>query len=188
MLLWAFAGLHNAAAQPSTFHILKGGSVVGKVSVDRTVKGDRVAYTMTSLAQVVVIWTQDIRTSMAAEYVGGKLQSCHAVVLVNDEVRDSSNMYSVQGRKVGYIHPDGVVNAEVNTSWTTARMYYEEPVGQRSIYVESALKECPLVATGAGVYHLTLPNGHVNQYVYRSGVLHEILVDRTFFDLVFRRV
>jgi hypothetical protein len=45
-----------------------------------------------------------------------------------------------------------------------------------------------LAKVGAGIYELTLPDGHVNRYVYRNGVLHEIQVDRLFFDLVFRRV
>ena len=44
-----------------------------------------------------------------------------------------------------------------------------------------------LVATHEGLYRLTLPNGNVNRYVYKQGVLHEVHVDRALFDLVFRR-
>jgi hypothetical protein len=174
-------------AQPSTFHIIKGDQVVGQVKVDRHVQGDRTLYSMTSRSKVVVLWPQHIRTAVMTEYRGGRLNACHSAVSVNEEVRDSSCMRMVNGRSQGYIHPGRSVATHNNNPWTTARMYYEEPVGQARIYVESVLSEQPLVCISPGVYELQLPDGDVNRYIYRNGVLHEIIVDRTFFDLVFRR-
>lgn len=174
-------------AQSSTFHIIKGDQVVGQVKVDRHVQGDRTLYSMTSRSKVVVLWPQHIRTAVMTEYRGGRLNACHSAVSVNEEVRDSSCMRMVNGRSQGYIHPGRTVATHNNNPWTTARMYYEEPVGQARIYVESVLSDQPLVCISPGVYELQLPDGDVNRYIYRNGVLHEIIVDRTFFDLVFRR-
>jgi hypothetical protein len=174
--------------QPSTFAIWKGDDMVGKVFVDRRTSGDRTHYSMNSRSKVMVLWPQHIRTAMSTEYVGGRLAACHTAVCVNDEVRDSSSMRTQGTKVVGYLHPGRVVPAASANSWTTARMYYEEPVGQTTIYVESVLRDCALAKVGAGIYELTLPDGHVNRYVYRNDVLHEIQVDRLFFDLVFRRV
>jgi hypothetical protein len=186
-VLLALALCSVCLAQPSTFHIIKGDEVVGQVKVDRHVQGDRTLYSMTSRSKVVVLWPQHIRTAVMTEYRGGRLNACHSAVSVNEEVRDSSCMRMVNGRSQGYIHPGRSVATHNNNPWTTARMYYEEPVGQAHIYVESVLSDRPLVCTSPGVYELQLPDGDVNRYIYRNGVLHEIIVDRTFFDLVFRR-
>lgn len=186
LLLFVASGV--AIAQPSTFAIWKGNSVVGKVYVDRKVQGERTQYVMTSRAEVQVLWTQRIRTSASTEYLGGRLMSCHTSVNVNDELRDSTRMHGVDGRWSGYLHPGRTVPVTCRNPWSTARMYYEEPLGQQTVYVESVLADCPLRRISEGVYQLTLPDGHVNRYVYRNGVLQEIQVDRLFFDLVFRRV
>jgi hypothetical protein len=66
-------------------------------------------------------------------------------------------------------------------------MYFEEPIGQQRIFVESVLRYCPLQHLGGGEYRLTLPDDKVNRYVYKDGRLEEIHVDRNFFDLVFKR-
>ena len=74
------------------------------------------------------------------------------------------------------------------TQWTTSRLYFEEPAGQSIVFVESVLKDCPLICSAPNTYTLTFPNGNVNRYVYKGGSLQEIHVERTFLDLVFRRV
>ncbi len=178
----------NLSAQDGTFEILKGGEVVGHIHVGRTINGDRISYTMTSNSEIDIIWTQHVRTSLATEYVGERVVHCCGTIHVNDGVRDSSHMRTVGEKALCYIHPGEVFAASVTNTWTTARMYYEEPKGQDSIFVESALKECPLVRTGEGLYDLTLPGNNVNHYIYRDGVLREVRVDRTWLDLVFRRV
>jgi hypothetical protein len=66
-------------------------------------------------------------------------------------------------------------------------MFYEEPLGQTSILVESVMQACPLVRTGPGVYELTLPNNDRNRYLYVGGRLIEVQVDRMLVNLVFRR-
>lgn len=175
-------------AQSGTFGIWSDNERVGSILVDRILRGDTILYTMRSSSEVeVMFWTQKIRTSVTAKYVGDRVQACGSTVHVNDVMRDSSNMHVRQGVVRGYVHP-APVNATCDNAWTTARMYYEEPVGRTSIYVESLLRDFPLETVGAGVYRLLLPDDKVNRYVYRNGVLQEVQVDRSFFDLVFRRV
>ena len=176
------------SAQPGTFVIWVNDEVVGEVTVNRTTIGPRTIYSMNSLSEVDVIWTQVVRTMMRTEYAGSQLTACHSSVRVNDSVRDSSSLRTHLGRVQGFVHPREQVVVPCTNPWSTARMYYEEPIGQRSIYVESVLRDCPLVPLGGGRYRLTLPNDKVNDYVYRQGVLQEIHVDRPFFDLIFKRL
>ncbi len=135
-----------------------------------------------------MVWNRVIRTHVATEYRNGRLVRCHSSMHVNKALKDSSHLDLRTPEGHAYLHPGLRPAAVCDNIWSTARMYYEEPVGQDHVYVESVLEECPLVATGTGTYRLTLPGGKVNEYVYRAGVLQEIRVLRSLFELVFRRV
>jgi hypothetical protein len=178
-------GSLSSLAQISTFHVLKADDVIGHVVASRQAMPDGEVYSMVAHCELDVIWTRMIRSTLRTEYTRGELTACHTSVRVNDAVRDSSSM--VRGAVDCYVHPQAPFDCERRTQWTTSRLYFEEPVGQELVFVESVLKDCPLRKAGPGTYTLTLPNGHVNHYVYRDGVLQEIHVKRTLMDVIFRR-
>lgn len=174
--------------QDGMFNILHGGKVLGTIDVLCVKDGDRVAYSMISHSKFNVIWDQEVRTVARTHYVGGRVASCLTTVHVNHEMRDSSVLRTVAGRGLYVVHPRTVYSAALpENPWTTARMYYEEPVGQDSVFVESELIECAVERIAPGEYILKLPNKEKNHYVYRNGQLLEIRVDRGWLDLVFRR-
>lgn len=174
-----------ALAQIARFHVLKADEVIGHVIASRQPLPNGELYTMVSHCEVDLVWRQRIRSSLRTEYANGELASCHTSLRVNDAVRDSSCM--VRGAEDCFVHPKAPFDCVRSTDWTTSRLYYAEPVGQSMIFVESVLRECPLRRDGPGTYTLTFPNGHVNHYVYRDGILQEIRVKRPLMDLVFRR-
>jgi len=183
-LLCGIAG----SAQSGKFAIWKGSEVVGQVFVDRIVKGERIHYIMSSYAEVMVLWKQVVRTVGMTEYVNGTMTACHSSFRFNDSLKDSSNLVTRHGVTRGYVHPGRTMQEANRNPWSTARLYYEEPKGQTSIFVESVLHDCPLQHTAVGTYTLTMPDRKINHYVYRNGVLQEIRIERSFFDLVFRRI
>lgn len=174
-------------AQESTFDILKGGEVVGSVAASRTTTGDRTLYVMTSYSVMNVIWKQTVTSAMFTEYSGGTLRACMSSIHVNGAVRDSSHMTTDADGLRCHVYPRPVFRRAEALPWTTARMYYEEPVGQESVFVESVLAPCSLRVVSPGNYLLTFPNGAESRYVYAQGQLQEIHVDRLFIDLLFRR-
>lgn len=186
-LLLAFATVDTQAqVEQARFNILRGSKVLGQVFAFKTNVATRTLYRMSSYAEFTLAWKQVIRTNMATEYRDGLLSHCFSTVSVNNAVRDSSSM--VQGSDRCYVHPELPFTCERSTQWTTARMYFEEPVGQNHIFVESALKDLPLRRTDEGTYLLSFPNGTSNSYVYRGGILQEIHVKRPLIGLVFKRV
>ena len=172
-------------AQVSLFHVLRSDEVIGHVVATRQALPNGEAYSMESHCELEVIWKQVVRTALRTEYTNGELSACHTSVRVNGSVRDSSSM--VRGRADCYVHPDAPFDCARRTHWTTSRLYFEEPVGQTIIFVESVLQDCRLERSAPGTYTLTFPNGHENHYVYRDGLLQEIRVERPLLDLVFRR-
>lgn len=174
-------------AQQSRFDIWKGDDIVGSILAKRVVDGDRTHYLMTSFSEFDIVWKQEVRSLVSTEYQNGELSTCHSHVKVNGNVRDSSHYATKEDDATCYVHPNERFAHEGRVEWTTARMYFEEPVGQRSIFVESVLKNCPLTHLGNGRYRLVLPDDKVNLYDYRDGRLEEIHVDRSLVDLVFKR-
>lgn len=174
-------------AQHSRFEILKGGEVVGSIMASRFASGDRTNYVMTSYSVMDLVWEQRVSTRMTAEYSGDSLRACMSSVHVNGAVRDSSRMTPADGTLRCYVHPRRSFTRPRAHAWTTARMYFEEPVGQSHVFVESVLEPCTIASSAPGNYLLTFPNGAQNRYVYEGGALQEIHVDRTFLDLVFKR-
>ncbi|MDQ3100653.1 MAG: hypothetical protein M3R08_04650 [Bacteroidota bacterium] len=188
MCFLGIAMLQVANAQRSEFAIFKGSDKVGSIQVARSSAGDRVLYRMDSHSEFSIIWTQVVKTSVLTEYTRGVLTYCHSFLKVNDDVRDSSYMNTKGGAVQCYVHPEMLEQCDIRGEWTTARMYFEEPVSTTQIYVESVLTSCPLISSGPGNYTLTFPNKTQNHYVYRDGILQEVQVIRPLFDLLFRKV
>ena len=176
------------AGQESTFKIFKGNSEVGSIQAYRTSHGGRTSYVIVSHAEIQMVWKQVVRTTMYTEYEDGLVKKCLATVNLNGNMRDSSYLSIRKGEKWAYVHPRPAFRMHSTNDWTTARMYYEEPVGRTSILVESVLQECPIRRTGPGKYEVTLPNNDRNRYTYVNGRLMEVQVDRLLINLVFRRV
>ncbi|MBK7382664.1 MAG: hypothetical protein IPI81_04915 [Flavobacteriales bacterium] len=187
--LFSFLVASTANAQDGHFEILRGDQVLGRIRVERVITGNTVSYSMISASTFDLIWKRHVRTTVITHYTDGRVTGCCSSVRMNNAVRDSSLLRSIGGRGLYFKHPTSVHADDLPANeWTTARMYYEEPAGESSIFVESALADCPLVHSGVGEYSLTLPNKDRNHYIYRDGVLQEIRVDRGFFVLLFRRV
>lgn len=177
----------GAFAQRASFDILKGDDVIGSIAASRVESGDRTNYVMTSYSVMDLLWERRVRTEMTAEYEGDSLRACMSSVHVNGSVRDSSRMSPDAAGLLCYVHPSGSFRRASTHPWTTARMYFEEPIGQTHVFVESVLKPCSIEPAEPGTYLLTFPDGNRNRYVYQGGELQEIHVDRTFLDLLFRR-
>ncbi|MGB3870658.1 MAG: DUF6134 family protein [Flavobacteriales bacterium] len=176
------------AGQESHFKIFKGDSEVGSIQAHRSTHAGRTSYVIVSYAEVRMIWMQAVRTTMYTEYEGGLLRKCFATVSLNGNMRDSSNLSTHQGERWAYVHPQAPYRLRSTNDWTTSRMYYEEPIGQSTILVESVLQDCPIRRTGPSSYEVTLPNNDRNRYRYKNGRLMEVQVDRLLVNLVFRRV
>lgn len=175
----------SAQSDHAHFHIQKGNKTIGQVHALKHRIGTNTNYVMTSHAEFNLGWKQVVRTHLTTEYRNDMLTACQSVIKLNDALRDSSSMARSSDRC--YVYPDAPFTCDRSTQWTTARMYFQEPVGEGFIFVESALQALALISEGAGRYLLTFPNGTSNRYVYREGRLQEIHVKRPLVSLVFRR-
>jgi len=176
------------SAQSLRFNIVKGGDVIGSIRAERDVKDDGTFYSMVSNSEFSIVWSNTVQSTTETEYRKGLMHRCGASMHVNKSIRDSSNMVRIGDQAHCYIHPNKRFIHSGDVAWTTARMYYEEPIGQSRIFVESEMVFCRFEAIGANIYRLHLSDGKLNEYTYLRGELREVKVIRTFFDLYFKRV
>ena len=168
------------------FHIERGSKVIGQVLALKHSVGERTNYVMTSRAEISLAWKHVVNTHGTTEYRNNEIFACGTVVSVNDALRDSSHM--ARGSDRCFVYPEVPFSCDRTTDWTTARMYFEEPLHQKQIFVESALRTLVLQPQGDGRYLLSFPNGNTNLYLYKGGKLQEVHVKRPLVNLVFRRI
>jgi hypothetical protein len=108
---------------------------------------------------------------------------------MNNEMVDSSTVEQDINDYHAFKFPDDhfVLN-HVDLRFTTAKLYFQEPLGIKRVYSERFLKYCPLEAQGDSRYKLHLPDNKVNYYIYKDEQLAAVLVERTWFNLEFRKV
>lgn len=184
-LLAAFQAPAQSVSDQARFHIQKGSKVIGHVLALKSRTGSHTNYVMTSRAEFNLAWKYVVNTHGTTEYRNNELYACGTMVAVNNALRDSS--YMARGSDRCFVYPEIPFSCERSTQWTTARMYFEEPLHQDHIFVESALRALVLEPQGEGRYLLRFPNGNTNLYLYRGGLLQEVHVDRPLVNLVFRR-
>jgi len=176
-------------AKDGVFEILHNKKVLGTIDVLRIAKGDSITYSMISRSDFTLLWKRQVLTVARTLHIAGQVTNCLTTVHESGALRDSSALRCIGGRGLYVIHPDKVYAADLpKNTWSTARLYYDEPIGQDSIFVESELAECAIERIAPGEYILKLPNKEKNHYIYRNGILQEIRVDRGWLGLVFRRV
>jgi hypothetical protein len=178
----------QARAQELHFSVIQGDDVVGSIVALRQHPGENATYVVSSASAMVLLKRQEVQSTLATAYRDRRPFSCFTALRVNGTLRDSSLMRP-SGRAFScFVLPKHRFTLSAAAPWSTARMYFEEPVGQHEVFVESVLRNCPLVHLGNGEYRVVLPEGKSNIYRYRKGELTEVHVNRTFLKLVFRRI
>ena len=176
-------------SQKHTYTVHRAGKAIGEVTTSLSESDHTKTYKIISDVNFKVLWRRyNRRTSNLVVYENEAVKTSFLGVYMNNDLEDSSSINLDQNKYNCYRYPDDrfvLNNTEV--LFTTAKLYFQEPVGIQSIYSERFLQYCPLEPKGNHKYQLNLPNGRVNYYTYGDDELIEILVDRTWFNLEIRQ-
>ena len=179
----------HVSAQKVIYGVHMGGKEIGQITASLTKTDTTQTYQVFSDVKFKVLWKNYHRTTTHhVIYENEFLKTSLSNVSMNNELEDSARMNFNQDAYDCYRYPDKEYSAdhgEIN--YTTARLYFDEPVGIKNIYSERFLAFCPLESLGDHKYKLYLTNGKENYYTYSDGILTEVFVDRTWFNLTFRQ-
>lgn len=116
------------------------------------------------------------------------MKTSRSGVYMNNDLQDSTALNQQLNSYNVYRYPNERYKIDsVDMGFTTAKLYFKEPVGINEVYSERFLQYCPLEVVGGHKYKLNLPDGKTNYYRYEDQKLVEVSVDRTWFNLEIRK-
>lgn len=174
--------------EKKSYIIYHGNNEIGTISAAQKKVNDSTYYDVRSLVNYhSLLYNMDRLTVTKVNYKGQQLTSSSALIEKNGKIEGKSNTTYKQGTY--YIESSENENKTLKSPiyWCTSRMYFEEPLGVKSIFAEAYQELCPIQATETPhVYELTLPGNKKNEYVYAGGQLKEVKVHRTLFSVTFK--
>ncbi len=178
-------GTAQLSGQSSMYVVTRSnGKEIGTVTTSAKQAGEQWTYNVHSDVNFKVLWKEYHRqTSNNVQYQNGYVKESFSCVYMNNELEDSSALNLSGAAYQGFRTPDIRFQLNSKVQFTTAKLYFQEPVNVDQIYSERFLAYCALEAQGNNKYKLHLPNGKVNYYTYKNHKLIEVLVERTWFDL-----
>ena len=174
-------------SQTLTYGIYRGDDEIGVIVASVKSGNDQVEYYVDSDATFRVIWKYNRTTDLDVVYSKDVLVSSTNQIFLNQKLKECAKVKMVDGSYRCTFDPDDSFVQEPEILFSTARLYFQEPVGIDEVYSEAYLEFAPLQDMGENIYELTLPGDRINHYVYENGQLMEIRVFRTWFNLTFKR-
>ena len=175
-------------AQPKTAYSVKlAGKKIGEITISKIHNGNIDTIEVNSEVNFKVLWSKYFRqTTSIVTFKNNGLTSSYTNIRLDHELEDSTALILTKNKYQGYRYPNEQVElADLSISYSSVKLYFEEPVGKSEIFSERFLANCPIKVIGEGKYRLYLPNGKQNTYTYVNGELIEVFVDRTWFNIRF---
>lgn len=186
-ILIFYVSVNSLFAQTLFYDIYKGSDRIGEIKVEKKISGNKVQYEANSEANFRVLFKNKLTTHTAADFVDNKLEYSMSKIVLNDKIREHT-VTKKEGEYYSYYqHPKSNSRKKVSPfPISSIILYYKEPVGVKEVFSENYQQMCTLSLIGDHAYELALPDGKINQYIYKNGQLVEIKVIRSFVDLSFR--
>ena len=174
-------------SQPIEFAVLRGDSQIGEIQASISQKDNFIHYDVVSDVSFRIIWKYNRISGLHVTYINNMLESSLSTAAINDKLKELSRVTKSGSQYDCFIYPNDSFQLKPDINFSTVRLYFEEPVGISKIYSESFLDFGTLESLGDHVYKLTLPDESINYYTYKNGELTEVSVNRTLFNLTFKR-
>lgn len=167
----------------------RGGKEIGEITASLTESTHTQTYEILSNVSFRVFWKRYHRTTHnLVVYAGGSMETSYSGVYMNNDLEDSTSLIQENNHYYVYQHPHTsyMLNSS-DLTFSTAKLYFQEPQGIKEVYSERFLQHCRLEAQEGNRYKLYLPDGKVNYYTYEDSELVKVAIERTWFDLEFRK-
>ena len=162
----------NVSAQSFEYDIILFGKSIGKGEASvKQIAGGQVQYKLYTQAEANVMFKN--RTSLTdinLSYDTKTLTSCNLMREKDGDIQEVEIVY--EGGRHYYIENEKKLPVQKHITYTTTRLFFEEPVGVDEVYVERLNVFVPIQYEGDGVYKTVIEGGD-NYYHYENGILVE---------------
>ena len=174
-------------AQTLIYGIYRGDEEIGEIVATINATNETVQYMVNSDVNFRVFWKYNRTTDLEVIYCDNILISSFNQIHLNDKLKEQSEVRMVDGLYHCFSYPSEFSQQKTEIVFSAGRLFFDEPIGFTKVYSENYLEFVPLEDVGNHMYKLTLPGDRINQYRYQDGKLMEVMVNRTWFSLVFKR-
>ena len=162
----------NVSAQSFEYDIILFGKSIGKGEASvKQIDAGQVQYNLYTQAEANVMFKK--RTSLTdinLSYDANTLTSCNLMREKDGDIQEVEIVY--KGGRHYYIENEKRLPVQKRITYTTTRLFFEEPVGVSEVYVERLNVFVPIEYEGDGVYKTVIEGGD-NYYHYENGILVE---------------
>ncbi len=172
------------------FEIHLAGKSIGGITAKLQSIDNKQVYDILSEVNFKVLWKKYNRqTKNFIVYGNDIIVESYSGIYMNHVLEDSASIQAKGESYKFYRFPDKNFTTEKRPiKYLAAMLYFQEPKNITEVYSERFLSYCKLESKGNGKYIIYLPNGKENVYTYENGKLMEVFVDRTWFNLRFKRI
>lgn len=156
------------------------GKPIGTYTVSRTDIDGASTFRVENSTAAGLIRKAEHKFVMMSLYDDNKLVSSELKTWVNEKL-ESSSALRWEGEK--YVKEEGEERVEIGkqmVTYSSACVFFEEPVGRTSMFYEKYGKELAVEMIADHKYEIKLPNGSKEQYTYQNGEVVMVEIVQTF--------
>ena len=189
VLIFVISHMSVLSGQQHRYSVHRGGKEIGEISASLKETMYTKTYQILSDVSFKVLWKKyNRRTSNLVVYQEESVKTSHCGVYMNEDLQDSTTMDKVRNSYRVFKYPgDHYMLDNIELDFTTAKLYFQEPVGIENVYSERFLQSCRLEDQGDHTYNLHLPDNQAHSSTSQDRQLVAVSIERTWFNLEFRR-
>jgi hypothetical protein len=182
LMLFSFNNMETGRLH---YEVIRNGDVIGDLFATKSSSGGGLDYSTESTVKIKMLMTFSMYSKVTGSFRNGILVNGSAIRTVNGKARVNTTILWNVNR---YVIQEDDEREEIkdNITYTTARLYHDEPVGIKLVFSENFRKFIPLKEIRAHYYELKLPDGNSNFYTYSNGVCTGAEVNTNFSKAFFR--
>jgi hypothetical protein len=173
----------SAQKQTRNYKIMRKGSEVGWVHVERQTDSNTTTITMGTEVKIRFIFTYESAAREVSQFRDGKLQHSYYYRKTNGNVKADRHTYLVgNSYEVGESQ-----KVKLNISpvaYNTLCMYFQEPVNVNKVYSDNHQCCLDIIKESDGGYSFTSSDGTTNTFYYRGGICYKVKLDHSFYSAV----
>lgn len=181
-LLTACFGAYGETLQ---YAIIRDHKNIGTLHIDRSRKNDITEYFFESTVKVTVLFDIEVYDRMRVTFKGNQMLQAMLYRTLNGRVK-VDNTVTWNGKYYYMTNKDNENSSfKQLISFTTATLYYQEPVHTTQVFSEKFQKMIPIRAVSGSRYRMDLPNGNKTFYSYSNGVCSLVEAETDWANLKF---
>ncbi|MEQ8925046.1 MAG: DUF6134 family protein [Fulvivirga sp.] len=182
----------NSKGQEYNYSIHLAGGKIGGINATLTEENGVQYYEIESDVTFKVLFKKyNRKTIHRVKYSNGTIEESYTAVYMNKNQEDSASLVHLSNYEYRCFMTEKDEPYKQHfgpIKFPTAMLYYKEPKGVNKVFSERFLDYCPVKVLEKGKYEVYLPNGKENIYTYENGELKSVFIDRTWFNIEFKKM